>query len=148
MSGDVRMHHMGVLDYNSFPRDCDEFSWINDTESNATLLYCPSPTSTVVSVGDWVIGHHSVQLVHCCHTCRTKWQQVILKTLDPVIYNVSRFLTLKCWYTCINKHYNRVTIITGPVRLAAADGEYQDTFITWLKENIWINSLVLSFLLL
>lgn len=52
----VCMCHMSISDYNPFPEDCNELSLINDTESNATLLYYPSPTSTVVSLGDDVIG--------------------------------------------------------------------------------------------
>lgn len=50
------MCHMSISDYNPFPEDCNELSLINDTESNATLFYYPSPTSTVVSLGDDVIG--------------------------------------------------------------------------------------------
>lgn len=56
MRGHVCMCHWGILDYNLFPKDCNELSLINDTESNATLMYYPSPTSTVVSLEDCIIS--------------------------------------------------------------------------------------------
>lgn len=50
------MSHKSISDYNPFPKDCNELSLINDTESNATLLCYPLPTSTIISLGNDVIG--------------------------------------------------------------------------------------------
>lgn len=60
------MCHMGASDNNLFPWDCNELTLINHTESNANLLHCPSPTSTLVLLDDCVISWHhhlSVQQV-------------------------------------------------------------------------------------
>lgn len=50
------MCHKSVSDYKLSPKDCSELSLINDPESDAILLYYPSPTSTEVSIGDDGVG--------------------------------------------------------------------------------------------
>lgn len=84
----VRVHvcmcHMGVSDYWPFPEDCDKLSLINDTESNATVLYYSSPTSTVISLGDWCCRlTSSIQ----CATCGTVVSDVLYSKVAKSLGN-------------------------------------------------------------
>lgn len=55
--GRVCMCHFIISDYSPIPRDCYEFSLINDPESDATFFHYPSPTSsTEVSLDYDLIG--------------------------------------------------------------------------------------------
>lgn len=48
--GRVRMCHISISDYSPIPRDCYEFSLINDPESDATFLHYPSLPSPTLSM--------------------------------------------------------------------------------------------------